>query len=588
MKKFLALMFVCAGLTAMAAAPHVNNTANITKQATHAQVMKASKAIDAQVKAKVTTQKNALTPKSFFKQYGVTPEDNMLLSKRAPKRVDDGMFGEGTHIDFRYVYTFDDEGYLTKQDPFYDGAKGVYFMLDNDTMYCAGLYWNPMGSSYYLPINLDYNNMTVELETGFGLDNKTYSGSWKYYSAQNAPVPGGQGGYYKMDTTLKTYFVNEQYFYSEEGNFDNVTGKLYSDGSIEFNDSIGYAYFGTMAVQTSYRKTQTSAASVLANDTTDIYDIFRGTQFLVPTGTHEYKYQGSNTTATTYTDKVYTYQYDDTTVVVFNLWGFGTPGNYMNIYEPSEDMAYNMYMPGQVVYDAEGRDFMNSTFELDANHGFIFDDQGYVDGFQGIGTLGDATNEYIHWDATIALDTAAGSLLYPLFDNYLRLNEGMWLLGNAQTPTIQMAPGDEVYTFSGVSEETGAEVYLFTLVLNEEGQILDYAMVTNPYQVTRTDADQVVTLGAIADGVAGKNPSDLYVAQFTVPAKETVPEFVRGDVDGNGVVDINDVTRLIDVVLGKAVEFDENAADCNVEGGNGMIDINDVTALISRVLSGAW
>ena len=282
MKKFLALMFVCAGLTAMAAAPHVNNTANITKQATHAQVMKASKAIDARAKAKVTSQKNSLTPKSFFKQYGVTPEDNMLLSKRAPKRVDDGMFGEGTHIDFRYVYTFDDEGYLTKQDPFYDGAKGVYFMLDNDTMYCAGLYWNPMGSSYYLPINLDYNNMTVELETGFGLDNKTYSGSWKYYSAQNAPVSGGQGGYYKMDTTLKTYFVNEQYFYSEEGNFDNVTGKLYSDGSIEFNDSIGYAYFGTMAVQTSYRKTQTSTVSVLANDTTDIYDIFRGTQFLVP------------------------------------------------------------------------------------------------------------------------------------------------------------------------------------------------------------------------------------------------------------------------------------------------------------------
>ena len=100
MKKFLALMFVCAGLTAMAAAPHVNNTANITKQATHAQVMKASKAIDARAKAKVTSQKNSLTPKSFFKQYGVTPEDNMLLSKRAPKRVDDGMFGEGTHIDF--------------------------------------------------------------------------------------------------------------------------------------------------------------------------------------------------------------------------------------------------------------------------------------------------------------------------------------------------------------------------------------------------------------------------------------------------------------------------------------------------------
>jgi hypothetical protein len=81
----------------------------------------------------------------------------------------------------------------------------------------------------------------------------------------------------------------------------------------------------------------------------------------------------------------------------------------------------------------------------------------------------------------------------------------------------------------------------------------------------------------------------LYVAQFTVPAKETVPEFVRGDVDGNGIVDINDVTRLIDVVSGKAgVEYNANAADCNVEGGNGMIDVNDITALINRVLKGNW
>ena len=458
MKKFLALMFVCAGLTAMAAAPHVNNTANITKQATHAQVMKASKAIDAQAKAKVTSQKNSLTPKAFFKQYGVTPEDNMLLSKRAPKRIDDGNFGEGTHIDFRYVYTFDDDGYLTQADPFYQGGNGVFFKIFDDTLNCAGLYWNPMGSTYYLPLLMDYNNMTVELETGFGLDNSTYSGSWKYYSAANAPVEGGQGGYYKMDTTLRTYFVNEQYFYSEEGNFDNVTGRIYNDGSIEFNDSIGYAYFGYMAVQTSYRRTQSGNGSVLANDTTDIYNIYRGTQFLVPTGTHEFQYKGSSATATTYTQNVYTYQYDDTTVVAFNLWGFGTPGNYMFIYEPEEDGAYNMYMPAQLVYDDEDGDFLNSTFELDANQGFIFDDQGYVDGFLGIGTIGDANNEYIHWESTVFMDTAEGSLFYPFLNNYLRLNEGMWLLGNAETPTIQMAPGDEVYTFSGVSEATGAEV----------------------------------------------------------------------------------------------------------------------------------
>ena len=63
---------------------------------------------------------------------------------------------------------------------------------------------------------------------------------------------------------------------------------------------------------------------------------------------------------------------------------------------------------------------------------------------------------------------------------------------------------------------------------------------------------------------------------------------MRGDVNMDGEVDINDVTRLIDVVLGKNVEYDPVAADCNVEGGDNSTDINDVTALINRVLKGNW
>lgn len=71
---------------------------------------------------------------------------------------------------------------------------------------------------------------------------------------------------------------------------------------------------------------------------------------------------------------------------------------------------------------------------------------------------------------------------------------------------------------------------------------------------------------------------------FVVPQ----PPVMRGDVDGNGVVDINDVTRLISVVLGNVVDYDAYAADCNYDGGDGSIDINDVTALIEFVLNGAW
>ena len=65
-------------------------------------------------------------------------------------------------------------------------------------------------------------------------------------------------------------------------------------------------------------------------------------------------------------------------------------------------------------------------------------------------------------------------------------------------------------------------------------------------------------------------------------------EALRGDVNGDDEVDINDVTRLIDVVLGKNVEYNATAADCNTATGDGAIDINDVTALISRVLTGNW
>ena len=63
---------------------------------------------------------------------------------------------------------------------------------------------------------------------------------------------------------------------------------------------------------------------------------------------------------------------------------------------------------------------------------------------------------------------------------------------------------------------------------------------------------------------------------------------LRGDVDGNGFVDINDVTFLIDVVLGKDVEHNATAADCNTATGDGTVDINDVTVLIARVLTGNW
>lgn len=75
---------------------------------------------------------------------------------------------------------------------------------------------------------------------------------------------------------------------------------------------------------------------------------------------------------------------------------------------------------------------------------------------------------------------------------------------------------------------------------------------------------------------------------YIFKAQSDTPAYQRGDVNMDGNVDINDVTRLIDVVLGKIVEYDATAADCNTAVGDGNIDINDVTILINRVLKGVW
>lgn len=61
---------------------------------------------------------------------------------------------------------------------------------------------------------------------------------------------------------------------------------------------------------------------------------------------------------------------------------------------------------------------------------------------------------------------------------------------------------------------------------------------------------------------------------------------LRGDVDGDGDVNISDVTALIDYLLtNDASNINLNNADCNQDSS---INISDVTALIDYLLSGSW
>ena len=61
----------------------------------------------------------------------------------------------------------------------------------------------------------------------------------------------------------------------------------------------------------------------------------------------------------------------------------------------------------------------------------------------------------------------------------------------------------------------------------------------------------------------------------------TEPEFILGDVNGDGQVGITDITDLIDYILGAGVDIDHLAADVNQDG---TINIIDATELIDMML----
>lgn len=67
---------------------------------------------------------------------------------------------------------------------------------------------------------------------------------------------------------------------------------------------------------------------------------------------------------------------------------------------------------------------------------------------------------------------------------------------------------------------------------------------------------------------------------YVIPGDDT---FELGDVDNDGIVDINDVTALIDYLLTQNAQgLNLDAADCEPDG---IVDINDVTTLIDMLLN---
>ena len=73
------------------------------------------------------------------------------------------------------------------------------------------------------------------------------------------------------------------------------------------------------------------------------------------------------------------------------------------------------------------------------------------------------------------------------------------------------------------------------------------------------------------------------ITQLDSIADEPEPEFIRGDVNGDGIVDVSDVAGLVGSLLtGNPIVGN---GDANQDG---MVDVSDIASLVDYLLKGAW
>ena len=90
----------------------------------------------------------------------------------------------------------------------------------------------------------------------------------------------------------------------------------------------------------------------------------------------------------------------------------------------------------------------------------------------------------------------------------------------------------------------------------------------------------------ITNGISGVY-TDMYVNQANKRklGEFDEPDVLRGDVNGDGEVNIIDVTDLIDCLLTGNAPANPDAADVSMDGA---LNIEDVTMLIDFLLIGQW
>ena len=477
--------------------------------------------------------------------------------------------------------------------------------MDCKLTYRGGNMYNvsDMYGDFTFPIHVDLTTGAVTIEAGkeiATLDNAPYT-----YNPNNSGVIRATLDSPKLNTnwTLKkwTLYAMPLSRLMGEDSSDTIHGQVNEDGTISFSDDFAFLV----------------CQEVVGEDTRTwgLSPIYKNLTLLNPNGTHKFQYtrwvfknqpgpvdqghgglvprntkpgrskpvsgfapinlgesglEGSNPRMKTGCDRAI-----DPGSVIIEL---KTTTEVRPVYwEMSEDdstlIVYNLYGLGNRCYIKFNSD---GTIELPRQ-------QIYNDGLGQVYYVNSCT-------ATQSQDSIMwGKITYgeisrfrPIFDsNRLHLIGASIDFNVPQQPVISYEEHDTSVAFYATTEESDGTEAILYLYDEEAGE---YFEVENPLLAPREDEPYWIHLAAETYNSTTGVYSELAWLEYEIPALDGA--FIRGDVNGDGDVDISDVTAMIDGLLTDNWDGKNyNNADCNEDGS---VNISDVTSLIDFLLSGTW
>lgn len=130
-----------------------------------------------------------------------------------------------------------------------------------------------------------------------------------------------------------------------------------------------------------------------------------------------------------------------------------------------------------------------------------------------------------------------------------------------------------------VAMVASADTYSYLKFTRTDGSTVTYSV--EGIKLTYDDTNVTITN---VDGTASLPLAQVQNMEFTNDAGSSTT-VIRGDVNGDGSVNITDVSQLINYLQGGDVEIVQAAANCN---GDNDVNISDVTMLINFLLNDVW